>query len=507
MALAYVPPGVSVQELVSPNVAPLLASPANVCVVGKSRGYRIRTDQVTLTDVGGSPAPISLPGIPSDATLSTVISVKDALDPTKGAVDGSGYVVTTNYTVNTTNKTITRVESGSSSDDLQAGAVVNVTYTYLPADYFVATRLDSFAAVEERYGPAWATSGNAIETPVTYAAQQAFENGAAEVVVQPLFARSTPGDPTTDRVQPPSDASFASVTTWQDTLYALRDIEDINVLVPAVGQSQTSVTDSAQLAIFKAFKDHIYFMRAEDQYIVGVFGEDSSASNSVATQSTLRAHATELKARYGGAVAQHTVFVEPSRFARQSPITGVRVTVGGQYVAAELAGALASQPVSQTLTRASLSGVEEVLVPRLKSDKNANAQAGLTVIEQRGRSVQVRHAITLDDTNTSTRELSVVRAKHRMIESVRDTIDTQIIGKVIADDQAPLVVRGAVIGVLEALRGDGDLAGYRNVDARTVSFDPTTIEVRFSYRPAFPVNYVDIVFSLDLTNGGVVTGT
>jgi hypothetical protein len=32
-----------------------------------------------------------------------------------------------------------------------------------------------------------------------------------------------------------------------------------------------------------------------------------------------------------------------------------------------------------------------------------------------------------------------------------------------------------------------------------LSLEPTTIQVKFSYRPAFPVNYIDVSFSLDLT--------
>jgi hypothetical protein len=249
-------------------------------------------------------------------------------------------------------------------------------------------------------------------------------------------------------------------------------------------------------------------MKTNDQYIIGLFGEDSSSNSAVATQATLRAHAIELKARYGGASSQHISFLEPSRFARISPITGRRFAVGGQYTAAATAGMLAARPVSASLNRKQISGITEVLVPRQKNEKNTMAQEGLTVVEQRGAAVQVRHALTLDNRSSSTRELSVVRAKHRMIESIRDTLETQVIGEVIADSAAPLVVRGAIIGVLELLRDDRTIVNYRNVDARTLSLDPTTIEVRFSYAPSFPVNYVNVKFSIDLTgDNGLVLGT
>lgn len=500
MALAYVAPGVRVEEVVTPNVAPLLASPANVCVIGRSQGFRKRTDQIRLTDTGGVPDAVKLPGLPLEATVQTVVTVKDALDPSKGAVGGTGYTVTTDYTVNLTNGTVTRVNGGA----IVANTLVNVEYTYLPSNYFTATRHADFASVEEFYGPAYSTDGNTINSRISYAASLAFENGAATVVCQALFARQTPGDPSTAR-QNVGDVSQFTATSWSDTLYALRDIEDINVIVPVIGQSDTNGTDAAQLAILKTVQDHIQFMRTNDQYIIGIFGEDSSGSAAVATQATLKTHFADIQGRYGGAINQHLVFIEPSRFSRISPVTGRTLSVGGQYVAAAYAGMLAARPVSATLTNKQVSGVAGVLVTRLKAEKNDMAQAGFTVIEQRGSAVVVRHAITGDNTSTSTRELSIIRAKHRMIESIRDTLINQVIGEVVADDAAPIVVRGAIIGVLERLRGDKDIVAYRNVDARTLSLDPTTIEVRFSYRPAYPVNYVSVVFSLDLTDGSVET--
>jgi len=91
-----------------------------------------------------------------------------------------------------------------------------------------------------------------------------------------------------------------------------------------------------------------------------------------------------------------------------------------------------------------------------------------------------------------------------MIESLRQTIDTQIIGSVPADGNAPFLVKNAVIGVLEALRGTAELVDYQGVQARTLVGDPTTVEVRFSYLPAFPLNFVHIVFSVDLTGATTI---
>jgi hypothetical protein len=245
-------------------------------------------------------------------------------------------------------------------------------------------------------------------------------------------------------------------------------------------------------------------MQGQDEYIIALFGEDSSASNTVAQQATLQTHASTLRGRYGGILAEQTVLVSPSKFSRSLP-NGVALSVGGQYAAAGISGMLASRPTSSALTRKVISGFSAVTDGRSLSAKNADAAAGLFVIEQKGGIVLVRHSITLDQTTSARRELSVVRAKHRMIESVKDTIDRQIIGQIIADANATQTVSATVTAVLEQLRLNRDLVDYSAVDARLLSLDPTTIQVRFSYRPSFPLNYVDIQFSVDLTQGQITT--
>lgn len=498
MAFAYTPPGVSVAETVTAQVSPLLAAPAQVCLVGLTQGYQTRTDQFVLSGTSA----VALPGKPTGATVTAVVSVKDALDPSKGATDGSGYVVTDDYTASTPSGTITRVSGG----DIADGALVNVTYQYIPADYFAPYRMTTLGDVESRYGAGLNTAGTAINCAVSYAASIAFENGADSVVIQPLFVRATPGDPTTAAEQPDATEA-AALSSWQDTLVNLRDIDDINVIVPITGQSQANVGDSTLLSIFQAVQDHMAYMKNNYQYMVAILGEDSSSSPSNATSATIRGHGLTLASRYGASLAEQTVLINTSRFTRALPNLGQYITVGGQYMAAAIAGMLASRAVSSPLTRSVVSGFTDVSDRRIESDKNTDAGSGLMVVEFKNNVVRIRHGITLDTSSAARRELSVVRAKHRMIESVRDTLENQIIGKIIADGNSPYIVRSAVTGVLEALRQDRDLVDYSAVDARLLSLDPTTIEVRFSYRPAFPLNYVNVVFSLDLTAANIQVDT
>ncbi|MDB5280898.1 MAG: hypothetical protein JWR61_5853 [Ferruginibacter sp.] len=554
MALAYNPPGVNVQELFSPSVNPLLAASAQIGIVGLASGYQVGVAQVTF-DSAGTPKTITAPQGAVFQKVDTNTSfegVRDLLDPTAGAsgscvyvegadftttlasdkltitiTPGSGNIILTGTTTNTSptvtalsstagltpgmtvvgtgipaNTTILAIASGTSitltnnatasgtgvsltfhaTSNLAAnGGVLSFTYRFLPQKYYYATRLDSLGAIEERYGQAF--DANGVVTPLSAMASIAFENGAQSIVCQPLFKLTS-----NVRVQPTTNEA-ASAGTWQTTLIGLRDIEDVNVLAPAF--DATDLDTNAQQALITANQNHVRFMQLQGQYIVLMSGLQS------ATASQLQNAAAALRAS-GDVVAEQTVLVSPSRFNRALP-TGQQVTLGGQYVAAAIAGMVAARPVATPITRKALSGFVSIEDPRDKASKDADAGAGLLVVESKGASIQVRHGLTTDNTATARRELSVVRAKHRMIESIRDTIDTQIIGTVPADGNAPMVVKNAVIGVLEALRQNRELVEYANVQARTTTNDPTTVECRFSYLPAFPLNYVNVVFSLDLS--------
>lgn len=492
----YSPPGVNVREIVSPQVAPLLASPANVCLVGLSQGFQVRTDQLLLTGT----SPIELPYLASlpGSTLTSVLSVKDALNPSKGASNGSGYVEGTDFTVNTGAGTITRLESGA----IENPTLVNVTYEYVPSNYFEPIRLFDQGSVESRFGPSFNSGGTAINSHLSYAASLAFQNGAGSLILQPLFTRATPGNPTTPASQPNSSQAAAAVT-WADTLYVLRGVEELDIIVPVIGQSEEHVTDAAQLAVFEAVQDHEAFMNGQQQYIVGILGEDSSASDSVATMATIRSHAVTLQSRYGGELNQQNVLINTSAFGVPLPNVNNTLAVGGQYVAAAVAGAVAARPPSAGLTKKAIAGISSVLDTRLLSDKNLDAETGLMVIEQKKTNILCRQQLTLDTSSTARKELSVVRAKFIMIESIRETLENEIIGQIIADANSPYVVRSAISAVLSALQQAGDIVEYSQVQASLSSLEPTTITASFSYRPAFPVNYINVSFSLNLTTNTV----
>lgn len=492
-SIPYVPPGVTVSETVDPSISPLLATASTLALVGLAEGTITKTDTVTLNEEEA----VTLPGVEEGDTMASkaIIKVTDAITPSisEELEEGKYAEGKTGFVFSNTAHTIKR----GAESVIPSGNSVFVTYTYTPASYFEPVLMSSLTDVTNRFGSLYESDGKTINSVLSYGAAIAFENGAQEIILQPLFHNNA------GIREQPNATQAAESSVWSDNFANLRDIGAINILVPVVGQSAENVNDAAELQIFQAAQDHVKFMKTQQQYILLVGGEDSSTSTSVGQKATLRTHATTLAGRYGGELAEQTVLVSPSKYFRSTPTAeGSQIAVGGQYMACAIAGMIASRNVSSSLTRKSVAGFTSVGERRELADKNSDAAAGLLVVEPKGNAVQVRHGITINTTGgAAKREISVVRAKHVVIESLQDTIESQIIGEVIADGDAPLIVRSTVISVLEELRLATDIVGYQNVQAAISSFDPTVIEVRFSYRPAFPVNYVEISFSLDLTSG------
>jgi len=402
----------------------------------------------------------------------------------KGTTTDLDYVLGGSGATTTIARSAGSTTMGGAADKL----AVRVTYRATPSEYWLPTRCYGQSDVEAKFGPAFDSVGN-IANPVSFAASLAFENGAPNVIVQALFTEGSP------RTTP-----TGSVNDWESTLENLRDVEDINVIVPiiAAGNLATTVTDSLNLQILQKVQDHINYMAVQQQQLItAVVGEDSTAGV-LASQSVLQDHALSIGSRDP---ADSMVFVSPASFSFSNPVTGADSLMGGQYVAACFAGSLARYPVQTPLTRKRVNSITSVNDSRTETQKDADAATGLTVIEAKRGRIQVRHAITTATDTLVRREYNVVRAKQYMMESIRESIDAEVIGQIIIDDQANFRVQLIVTAVLERLRNDGAIVQYNNIQVRRNPTDASAMQVRFSYLPAYPLNRVDVSFSIDQSTG------
>ena len=570
MALrAYTSPGVSVTETISPALAPLFANPAVVAIVGAGRGEQLAserlvlsgTDEVTLkhtgletasvvvksaatgltvdagayvvtttdpdagvdgdetstlkrfaspttapvaantgtgtltsgdiytyavsfvnaqgeTGVGPSSNPVTIAGtggvnltaIPLGPTGTTARNVYRA--KTTAGVAGTLHLVSTigNNTATTLdNETVTDAVANAAvtpKQGIASGDTVVISYDYTDKNYFEPTFFDDYDDLVDKYGEPFDSNGN-ISSKLSFAARLAFQNGASEIVALASEA---------DNDQSISDA-FAK----------LEDVGSIRLISAASGSA----------SVHSALAAHITNMNSQGYYRMGVVGRDSTAS--AVTAATLRSAAQAMN-------NEAIVLLSPANFVLANPITGRDMNVGGQYAAAGVLGMFASRDIQVPLTRKTLSGFIGLGERRTATEAALDNAAGLFVIIDAGGFLQVRHQVTTAVNNVNTAEASVVRAKYEMAHRLRQTLDGSIVGNVLPVEEAPLIVQSVVSGVLDQLLVEGAVSRYGNVKARLLETDPTTMEVRFEYRPSYPINNVVVRFTINTSTGDFQLG-
>lgn len=373
-----------------------------------------------------------------------------------------GTIANNTVTTFTDTGTAGTAAAADASASVTDGMNVLATYNYTDQFYNQPTTFDDFDDIVDKYGPAYDGNGN-ISSKLTFAARLAFINGATEVVCV-----ATNGSATVD---------------YENAFLRLLDQQNIGIITMANGSA----------AVVSALASHIVTANARGYYRIGVAGRDGSTTN--ITADTLRASASSLN-------TEAIRLVSPARFIASNITTGQPLYLGGQYAAAAVAGMYAARDVQMPLTRKTISGFDAVGDRRTLLEQLSDSNAGLLVIEDKGGSgiLRVRHDITTAVGAVSTRESSVVRSKYEMANRIRNTLDDGVIGAVIPRNEAPLFVQGAVASVLGQLLTEEVIAGWSDLKARALS-DPTTIEVKFGYNPVYPINNVEVRFTINTNTG------
>ena len=355
---------------------------------------------------------------------------------------------------------------------IESGDTINFQYNYTDTLYWEPTIFSDFNDVTDKYGDAFNSTGG-INSEVSFAAKLTILNGAGTVVVAPIPANGEATD-----------------SNWEDVLLRLEEDEDGNVLIPLSGRTSVHALVSS----------HITKMKQRNVWKTAIIGMDSSGTATVTAES-LRATAQAYN-------DEDLALVSPTIFNYYNSYLNTEVPIGGQYVAACLAGMHASRPLSDSLTRKQIAGISSVGEKRTTVGKNQDGQAGLLVVEQipSTGSIRVRHEITTNPSNVNTREYPIILQRNNMVNIVAQELDRQVVGQILADTSAPSKVSLVVTQILDNLVATRNLGDYQGVSARFATNDPTVISVRWQYRPFYTIQYVQISFGINLTTGGITTG-
>lgn len=470
----YQPPGVYVQEEATPLVPTIGSSDSTVAIVGPSVGFKTFSEAVTLT--GTTPVLLTQLGIDtSSVVVKSPAGVVYALSTDYTLSVGGGADSNTGTPLDNTTS-IVRVNGGS----ISSATVVVVFYNYTDADYFTAQRFTEYNTLKEVFGEPFNLTTNAITSPVSLAAKIAFENGATQLII----------------VATQSPATSVTRSNISDAYEQLTSLPDVSFVVPlpvGITGSDGSPGDTANLGV--DLRSHCDTMAADGLRRIGILGLDVGNQSNITPSTTIATYQSE-----------RVVHAFPYTLEFYNSVTVQTIQVGGMYLAAAYAGQLARLGPRTPLTRKvirSFSGIPGIVLNAMSlSVRNAYSQAGVAVLERtRAGSLVCRHGSTTDPTSTYTREISLIRAKDALVNLINDVLDTaQIIGSPI-DLDTPARLKATIIGTLDQAVASDFIIAYNNVAVRQRTDDPTIMEVAFQYTPAFPLNYVVITFSVNVTTG------
>lgn len=380
--------------------------------------------------------------------------------------------------------TIKRIDRGTGAG-IQEGDVVQISYRYTGVDrqrgvgdYFDVYAYYDYDDVRDHYGEPFDASGN-IQSEVTLAAKFAFTNGASSVL--------------TCAVDTEAHASLSQC--YQDALDKFRDEDQIAVIVPGTGSSY----------IYQMVKDHVNAQsnnRYERRAVLGIDGSGGSVDTSARQDYAM------------GMSDRRIAMVSPSRFGYYAPELNKEIILGGQFMAAAVAGKSVSQVAAMPLTRKIITGFTGPAEnpSQREGEKNLETQNGLMVVEKTRRNqIQVRHGVTTDPTDLLSREWSIIGQQDVMVYRIRDFLDADgLVGMPIYDTTL-IQVKASAESALVSLVRDGIIVGYQNLKVRQIATLPDVVEVRYEWKPAYPLNYIVVRYSVAVMTGDVTvtdnTGT
>lgn len=467
----YTPPGVYIAEESNPISTATGLPPGRLTIIGRGQGSQQSTEQVILTSDGYR---LSQRGIDVDQVSVTVVSDDSVLA-------AGNYTLTQEPQSNEVGDyfvRIARVSEGTAPE----GTAVWVSYQYKPIGYDRPRIFTSPSDVQGIYGPAM-TSGvdpstpgyNPINSPLTLAAEIAFANGAGEIMVVPL---DIPASASSEAVKSALLAGYSAISGDYSSTIVVPLTDGLDA-----GDAVSAASD---------LRGHVASASASGYYRVGIYGPPLTFTESPVT--IVQAGATYSRLILAYASAEGMIY--------RSNATGQRVTLGHQYLAAAYGGRMAADPVQQSLTRRVVAGFVDIAGTLNFTTKNTYSAAGVALTERdRSGRIIIRHGTSTDRSNLVASEPSVTRARDIMVGLIQTGLDnSDLIGSPM-DENTPMSVKSIVAGVLEYCDANNVIVAYDNLQVRVQSLNPSVVEVRFQYRPSFPLNYIMVNFAIDLNTG------
>lgn len=181
------------------------------------------------------------------------------------------------------------------------------------------------------------------------------------------------------------------------------------------------------------------------------------------------------------------------------PDTGVtsEVSLDGSFLACAIAGMMTKYPVQEPLTRKTMVGFSATTKTDalLETEKNELAAKGVTLLENRGGIISIRHGMTTDVATAEDNEISVMLIRDNTIKIVRDALDRLYIATV-TTEETESDIKTDTEAVLSLLIEDGSITDFEDIVVTQNAVDATRFDVSFKITPAYPINTIFITFTI-----------
>jgi len=469
----YLAPGVYTEAVKGPQLAVNSSTPTAVGLFGTAVGFRTWVESVLIN-------PDTEEDVPAiNRTLAKAGIATDTI-AVHNPNSGQSYTVGTDFTIELVNGTldtpgatyaIARVIDGG---HITAGETIQISYRYTDANYYDPYIFYDYDDVRTAYGDPFDPSTGEIQSELSLCAKFAFDNGAYQVVCVAVNP-TTPGSPTSG--------------DYGDALDKLRDQAAVAIVCSCSGSTQIH-------ALVQQHVDSQSRNRFERRAILGMDGTITAVASA---QRILNAQAI---------TDERILLVSPATFTYASPELNNDVVLGGQYMAASLAGMTVAMSFAEPLTQKRITGWKEVTELQPEGQKNLESENGLCVIEKsRTQTIKVRHGVTTDTTDLETREWSVIGQKDALTYRIRDYLEAaNLIGTPIYA-YTLINVKASAEAALQSLYRDQLLLDYTGLKVRQLLSNPDVLEVTFTWKPSWPLNYIVVRFAISLSTGDTSVGS
>lgn len=366
----------------------------------------------------------------------------------------------------------------------QAGQIYQTNYqTPKVAADFAPQSFFTLSQVVATYGDAADSSGNVVSS-LSLGAQGAFGNGASVITCRQL--------------NPANLSTQAAYTSEINN--ALSDLENqtVSLLVPMIPLNSALTLDMTGFYLNHVSKMSSLLERQERMALLAM-DETDGRLNILGSAPSWQSFSTELQPSLSSGLQSKRIMLMNPGYA-QTTYKGVSVTTDGTYNAACLAGEMvnADNDVATPMTFKDLSTITALLLPDLlRSEKNTLTSLGVTVLQPTGTIIQVRRAVTMDNSSIANVEPSIVRSFDYVAQQLRAGLENRFIGQKILGT-THTAIEAATTSFLEQLVAQEIISTYRNVKAVQDKTEPRQFDVSFEAVPIFPFiwGFLDISITL-----------